>query len=170
MAGDGHCELLDQHAEFVDLADHGLDTVAAGGIRRHHPALDGGEAPAELGNLAGEVGGAAGQIRDLAADVGAVAQPHRYGVVEDQEGERGERHDRGFRAADAGHRMQDQAKGCRDQHHADGDENRRNANHVARYAFRSELQPPGKSPKSSGTAVLRSPKRCNLSIDIDSLG
>ena len=170
MAGDGSRELLDQHAEFVDLADHGLDAVGAGGIRRHHPALDRGQPAAEFGDLAGEVGGAARQIRDLAADVGAVAQPHRYGVVEDQEGQRGERHDRGFRSADAGHRIQDQAKGCCDQHHADGDENRRNANHVARYAFRSELPPPGKTRKSSGTFVLRSPKRCDLSIDIDSLG
>ena len=144
MAGDGGRELLDQHAEFVDLADHGLDAVAAGGIRRHHPALDGGEPAAEFGDLAGEVGGAARQIGDLAADVGAVAQPHRNRVVEDQEGQRRQRHDRGFRSADAGDRMQDQAKrGC-DQHHADGDKNRRNANHVARYAFRSELPHPGK--------------------------
>ena len=97
MAGDGDRELLDQHAEFVDLADHGLDAVGAGGIRRHHPALDGGEPAAEFGDLAGEVGGAARQVRDLAADVGAVAQPHRNRVVEDQEGQRGQRHDRGFR-------------------------------------------------------------------------
>jgi hypothetical protein len=82
--------------------------------------------------LAGKVGGAARQVGDLAADVGAIAQPHRHGVVEDQKGQRGERYDRGFRAADANHRMQDQAKRCRDQHHADGDKNRRNANHVAR--------------------------------------
>ena len=97
MAGDRDRELLDQHAEFVDLADHGLDAVGAGRIGRHHPALDGGEPAAEFGDLAGEVGGAARQIRDLAADVGAVAQPHRHGVVEDQEGQRGQRHDRGFR-------------------------------------------------------------------------
>jgi hypothetical protein len=46
--------------------------------------------------------------------------------------------------------MQDQAKRRCDQHHADGDENRRNANHVARYALKSELPPPGKTRKSSG--------------------
>ncbi len=158
MAGDGDRELLDQHAEFVDLADHGLDAVAAGGIRRHHAALDGREPAAEFGDLAGEVGGAAGQVRDLAADVGAVAQPHRNRVVEDQEGQRRQRHDRGFGSADAGDRMQDQAKrGC-DQHHADGDKNRRNANHVARYAFRSELPPPGKTRKSSGIVRFALPQ------------
>ena len=59
MAGDGDRELLDQPAEFVDLADHGLDAVGAGRIGRHHPALDGGEPAAEFGDLAGEVGGAA---------------------------------------------------------------------------------------------------------------
>ena len=105
MAGDGGCELLDQHAEFIDFADHCEDAVAPGRIRRHHPALDGREPAAELGDLAGEVGGAARQIRDLAADIGAVAQPHRHRVVEDQKGERGERHDRGFRSADPGDSM-----------------------------------------------------------------
>ena len=163
-------ELLDQHAEFVDLADHGLDAVGAGRIRRHHPALDRGEPAAEFGDLAGEVGGAARQIGDLAADVGAVAQPHRHGVVEDQEGQRGQRHDRGFRAADAGHRIQDEAeRGC-DQHHADGDENRRNANHVARYALKSELSHPGKHGEFQARSVSRSPKRCDLSINVDSQG
>ena len=97
MTCDRDGQLLDQHAEFVDLADHGLDAVGACGVRRHHPAFDGGEPAAEFGDLAGEVGGAAGQIGDLAADIGAVAQPHRHGVVEDQEGQRGQRHDRGFR-------------------------------------------------------------------------
>ena len=88
MIGDRHRELLDQHTEFVDLAGHGLDAVGAGRICRGYPALDGGEAAAEFGDLAGEIGGAARQIRDLAADIGAVAQPHRYRVVEDQEGQR----------------------------------------------------------------------------------
>ncbi len=89
VACDRGRELLDQHAELVDLADHALHAVGAGGIRRHHLALDRGQPAAELGDLAGEVGGAAGEVGDLAADVGAVAQPHRDGVVEDQEGQRG---------------------------------------------------------------------------------
>ena len=59
MARDRDGQLLDQHAEFVDLADHGLDAVGACGVRRHHPAFDGGEPAAEFGDLAGEVGGAA---------------------------------------------------------------------------------------------------------------
>jgi hypothetical protein len=46
--------------------------------------------------------------------------------------------------------MQHQAKRRCNQHHADGDENRRNANHVARYALTSELRPPGKTLMSSG--------------------
>ena len=102
----------------------------AGRIGRHHAALDGGEPASEFGDLAREVGGAARQIGDLAADVGAVAQPHRHGVVEDQEGQRGQRHDGGFRAADAGQRIQHQAERRCDQHHADGDENRRYADHM----------------------------------------
>src|SRR5260370_41681309 len=134
MACDGDRELLDQHAQFVDLAGHGLDAVRARGIYRHHPALDGGQPAPEFGNLAREVGGAARQIRDLAADVGAIAQPHRDGVVEDQEGQRGERDDRGFRSADTGYGIQDQAERSCDEHHADGDENRGNADHVARKA------------------------------------
>ena len=155
-------QLLDQPAELVDLAEDGLDAVGACRVRRHHPALDRGEPAAEFGDLAGEVGGAAGKIGDLAADVGAVAQPHRHGVVEDQEGQRGERHDRGFGAAEAGHRMQDEAEGGCNQHHADGDENRRNANHVARYALRSELYSPGKTRKFQARSALRSPSGATL--------
>src|SRR6266853_1477792 len=136
MAGDRDRELLDQHAQFADLAGHGLDAVRVCGICRRHPALDGGQPAPEFGHLAREVGGAARQIRDLAADVGAIAQPHRDGVVEDQEGQRGERDDRGFRSADAGHGIQDEAERCCDQHHANGDENRGNADHVARKAPR----------------------------------
>ena len=96
MACDRDGELLDQHAEFADLADHRLNAVGAGGIGRRQPALDRGEPAAEFGDLTREIGGAARQIHDLAADVGAVAQPHRHRVVEDQEGQRGERDDRGF--------------------------------------------------------------------------
>ena len=88
MAGDGNRKLLDQRAEFADLAGHGRNAVGAGRICRHHPALDGGETAAEFGDLTRQVGGAARQIRNLAADVGTVAQPHRHGVVEDQEGQR----------------------------------------------------------------------------------
>src|SRR5229473_3716200 len=136
MAGDGGCELFDQHAQFVDLAGHGLDAVRACGICRHHAALDGGQPAPEFGDLAREVGGAARQIRDLAPDVGAIAQPHRDRVVEDQEGQRGERDDRRFRSADTGHRIPDQAERRCDQHHADSDENRGNADHVARNALK----------------------------------
>ena len=152
-------QLLDQPAEFVDFAEHGLDAVGVGGACRHHPALDRGEPAAEFGDLAGQVGGAAGEVGDLAADVGAVAQPHRHGVVEDQEGQRGERHDRGVGAAEAGYRMQDEAEGRCNQHHADGDEDRRNANHVARYALRSELAFTREATEGSGTVRLALPER-----------
>src|SRR6266540_2517526 len=104
------------------------------------------------------------EFGDLAADIGAVAQPHRHGVVENQEGQHGERHDRGFGAAEAGHRMQDEAEGGCNQHHADGDENRRNANHVARYALRSELCSPGKTRKFQARSASRSPSASDLSI------
>ncbi len=165
MACDGHRELLDQHAEFVDFPDHGLNAVGAGGICRGQPALDGGEAAPEFGDLTREVGGAARQIRDLAADVGAIAKAHRHRVVEDQEGQRGERHDRGFHSADAGHRIQDQAERGRDQDHADGDENRGNADHGARNALKSSGP---LAPERFAQARQRFPKRCNLSINVDS--
>src|SRR6266481_5841677 len=145
MVCDRDGELLDQHTQFVDLAGHGLNAVSSGGICRCYPALDGGEAAAEFGDLAREIGGAARQIRDLAADIGAVAQPHRYRVVEDQEGQRGQRHDRGFHSAETCQGIQDQAEGGCDQHHADGDENRGNADHVARNAPKSLV--PGRREK-----------------------
>ncbi len=59
MARNRGRELLDQHAEFVDLADHGLDAVGPRRVCRHDPPLDGSQPPAEFGDLAGEVGGAA---------------------------------------------------------------------------------------------------------------
>src|SRR4030095_2671387 len=140
----------------------GGDGVGACRVRRHPPALDRGEPAAEFGNLAGEVGGAAGKIGDLAAECGPVAQPHRYGVVEDEEGQRGERHDRGFGAVEAGHRMQDEAEGGCNQHHADGDKNRRNANQVAAYALRCELYSPGKTRKFQARSASRSPSGATL--------
>src|ERR1700752_2309032 len=48
---DGGGELLDQHAELVDLADHALHAVGAGRIGRHHLALDGRKPAAELRHL-----------------------------------------------------------------------------------------------------------------------
>ena len=129
--------MFDQRAEFVDFADHGLNAVCSGGIGRHHPALDRGEPAAEFGDLTRQIGGAARQIRDLAADVSAVAQPHRHGVIENQEGQCGQGDDRGFRAADTCDGIQHQTERCCDQHHANGDENRGNADHVARNALKS---------------------------------
>ena len=81
MVGDRGGQLLDQHAQLVDLADDRLDAVGAGGIGRCHPALDGGKPAPEFGDLTREVSGAARQIGDLAADIGAVAQPHRHRVI-----------------------------------------------------------------------------------------
>ena len=147
MARDRDGKLPDQHAKFADLADDGLNAVAARRLSRRHPTLDGGQPASEFGDLAREVSGAARQIGDLAAHIGTVAQPHRNRVVENEEGQRGERHDRRLGAADPGHRKQDQAERCGDQHHADGDENRGNANHVARAA---------------------PPERHDLSINVDS--
>jgi hypothetical protein len=52
--------LLDQPAEFVDLAEDGLDAAGACRVRRHHPALDGGEPAAGIRRYR-QVGGAAGR-------------------------------------------------------------------------------------------------------------
>jgi hypothetical protein len=107
MRRNGCGKLLDQAAELVDLADHRLDPVRIGGIGGRHASLDRGEPAAEFGDLTGEIGSAARQVGDLAADVAAVAQAHRDPVVEDQEGQRGQRYDRGLRSADAGDRIKD---------------------------------------------------------------
>ena len=132
MGRHGGGELPDQSAQFVDLADDRLDAVGVGRIGRGDAALDGGKPAAELGHLASEVGGAPRQVGDLAADVAAVAHPHRHRVVEDQEGQRGQRHDGRFRSSDAGDRIEHEPERGRDQDHANGDEDRRNANHAAR--------------------------------------
>src|SRR6476660_9492574 len=58
--------------------------------------------------------------------------------------------------------MQHEAEGRCQQHHADGDENRRNANHVARYALRSELYSPGKTRKFQARSALLSPSGATL--------
>ncbi len=163
-------ELLDQHAELVDLADHALHAVGAGRIGRHHLALDGREAAAELGDLAGEVGGTAGEVGDLAADIGAIAQPHRHRIVEDEEGQRGQRHQRGLVAADAGPGIEHEAEGSGDQHHADGDEDGGNTDHRSPIALTSGTPPSGKTRNASGNG-MRSPKgRGNLSTIVDSWG
>ncbi|MHC2634844.1 hypothetical protein ACVME5_007529 [Bradyrhizobium liaoningense] len=138
MGRHGGGKLPDQSAEFVDLADHRLDAVGVGRIGRGDAALDRGKPAAELGHLAGEVGGAPREVGDLPADVAAVAQSHRHRVVEDQERQRGQRDDGRFRSADAGDRIEHEPERGRDQDHADGDEDRRNANHAARYASRAD--------------------------------
>ena len=143
MAGHRHRELLHQPAKFVDFADHRLDAVRSHMVDRGEPSFDCGEPAAEFSDLAGEIRSSARQIRDLAADIGPIAQPHRYGIVEDQEGQRGEGGDRRFHAADSRNRIQDEAEGGGDEHHADGDENRGNADHLSQ-------RPPGNRRRLGG--------------------
>ena len=90
----------------------------------------GREPAAELGHLAGQVGGAARQVGDLVAEVGAVAQPRRHGVVE--------RHARSARQPPRwsipaplipNARYSTAPHGAGDQHHADDDEYRADAQH-----------------------------------------
>ena len=131
MSGNRYGQLPDQRTQLADFGGDSLHAVVAGAVDGGEAGLDGAHAAAELGDLPREIGGAAGQIRDLAADIGAVAQAHRHRIVEDQEGEGGKGDDGGFGDGEARQRIDHQAERRCDQHHADGDENRRNADHEA---------------------------------------
>ena len=88
------------------------------------------QTPAKFADLPGKVGGAARQVGNLGADIGAVAQAHRDGVVKDKNGECGKRHHAGLQSGEAEHQIKRQAERNRDQDHAYGDENRRNPDHL----------------------------------------
>ena len=135
MRGDRDGELLHQVAEFVDLLAQRIDPALHVAAGAGELALERMQAAAELGDLAGKIGGSARQVGDLAADIGAVAQPHRRDIVEDQDGQRRQRDQRSLHRLQAGERIEHETKRRRDQHHADGDENRRNADHGMRDAL-----------------------------------
>jgi hypothetical protein len=64
--------------------------------------------------------------------------------------------------------MQDEAEGSCDQHHADGDENRRNANHARATLSGPNSGHPGKYGSFRHGPASRSPSARNLSINVDS--
>jgi hypothetical protein len=90
------------------------------------------QAAAEFGDLAREVRRAARQVGDLAADVGAVAQAHGGRIVEDEDGQGRQRHDRRVHRLQARQRVEHETKRRGDQHHADADEDRRDTDHGMR--------------------------------------
>ena len=83
----------------------------------------------EFGDLSGEIAGAAGQVCDLAADVGAVAQSGGDGVVDREFGQHRDRDDHRFEAIQAGQQIKRAAGAGRDQHHAKDDKNGAKAQH-----------------------------------------
>ena len=128
MGRDLEREALHQRAELGDLRGGGI--VADRARRRIDAVLHGREAAAEFGDLAGKIADAARQVGDLHADFAAVAQPHRDGVEQGEKDECGERDDRGFGEAEAADIIKRDAERDSDHHHADGDEDRGDANHA----------------------------------------
>ena len=123
-------KLLDQRRQFLDLGgerlgrrqrpvDHGLDL-----------GLHGAQAAAELGKLAGEIAGAAGQIGELVARLQPVALAGGNGVVDRKRGERAERHQRQLGAGKAKAQIDHKAERAGDEHHADRDEDGADAHHA----------------------------------------
>ena len=122
VGGDRFGKLLDQGGDLAELGGDRRGGGPRGLGRAAALALDSGKAAADLGDLTGQVAGAAGQVGDLVADVGAVTQPARYRIVECQRGEHGHGDDGRFGAAQPERQIEDRAAGAGDQHHAYGDE------------------------------------------------
>ena len=129
VARDRVGDLAHQAAQFADLGGDRIDRAA----HPVHAALDlvfhGGEPAPLFGHLAGEVGGAAREIRDLVAEIAAVAQAVADGVDQRQAGERGHRHDQRGAGIDLEAEIEHGADRAGDEHHADRDEDGADTTH-----------------------------------------
>jgi hypothetical protein len=131
-------------AELVDLADERRGRGARAVVRDRKVALKRRHAPVELGDVAAEVGGAAREVRDLRADIVAIAGAAGDLVEHREAGQSRDRHDGGFHAGEAEPQEGDGADRAGDQRHAECDENGAQAPHaqpqdglpMARFRFR----------------------------------
>ncbi len=114
-------QLLYQKAQFADLRRDRIDRGVRTIDRALQLALGGGKAVLELGHLLGEVGGDTRQVGDLIADVIAVAQAARDGVVKHKPGQRGQTCHGRFRAGQTEEEIENGAYRARNEHHADSD-------------------------------------------------
>ena len=130
VRGDRVGEFLHQVAKLADLGRQRLGCGARAVHRGRDLAFHRDEAAVELGHLAADVGGAAREVRDLAADVVAVTLPACEGIEHHQRGHRGDGGHRRLHAGEAERQVRDDARGRRDQHHAEGDEDGAEAPHV----------------------------------------
>src|SRR5262249_26881403 len=121
----GERRLVQRH-RLGELLDDDAKLAQLGGERRlcrrggAAAVLERGKAAAEFRHLAGEVGGSAGEVGDLVANVGAVAQPRGHRVVEREAGQGGKGDDRGFGSVEAEQQVEHGPTRGRDQHHANG--------------------------------------------------
>ena len=129
MGGDRIRQLLDQGSEQRDLAGERF-----GGRPRlvgmaRHVAFDRRKPPADFRDLAGKIGGAAGKIGDLVADIGAIARPAGDRIEERQAGQYGDRHYGGFNPCEPERQIEHGPDRAGDQNHTERDEDGTEAHH-----------------------------------------
>ena len=72
MSGDGAGELLDKSSKLFDLGRNGLDGGVRSVAREGHLGFARRDPSANFGDLASKIGGTAGEIRDLIAQIGVI--------------------------------------------------------------------------------------------------
>jgi len=122
VVGDRFSQLVDQRAELADLARQRLDRRLALGERPLQPRFNHRKPSSHLGELPRQIRAAAGELAELGPDHRADVHPGRYGVVERQRREGGDRYDDGVRAGEAVGEINHRPGGSRDHRHADSDE------------------------------------------------
>ncbi len=130
MGRDRVRQFFHQLAELVDLGGERLGRGAAPVRRGRDLAFQRDDAAVEFRHLASDVGGATRKVRDLAADVGAVALAPGDRIDHHQRGQRGDGDDRGLHAGEAEREPGHDADGAGDQRHAERNENGAQAPHV----------------------------------------
>ena len=96
------------------------------------------ETAAELGQLAGEIVGAAGEIGELIGRLQPVALAGGDGVIDRKRREHAERHQRQFRAGEAKAQIDHKADRAGDEHHTGGDENGADTHHAGKPSIRGD--------------------------------
>ena len=121
MDGDGIGELLDQRPKLINFGRQRI-SERVGVVGACPDLLDGSEPPSDFGDLPRQIGAAAGQFEELAAEPGARPHLGRHEVVDAKRGEHHERDRHRFRGVEGKREIEQGASGAGDQHHADSDE------------------------------------------------
>ena len=140
--------MLDQARKLLDLDGERL----RGRQRLIEDGLDlglhGAQPAAELGELTGEIAGAAGEVAHLVGDFRAVAGAGGNGIVDGERGKDAERRHRRFDAGEAEAEIEQGAERAGDEHHADRDEDGADAHHGAPHKPHDD-QRAAKEPRTS---------------------